>query len=244
MKLWATIQKDIRILLRDRVGLLLMFAMPVLLVIVVTAIQNSSFDITHKNRLDLLVCNKDTGTISKEFIASLDTTGLFNISFNNSITEQQLADSIYKKNMAGCIIVDNGFSKQVEAGAKQTAGKALHSFGLEGDTSAVRLQNKNYLRFYYNPALQQSLKASIQGAVLSSLQLTESQEVLKQLYFSINEEVLPDSLKDQLLKSNIGIEQIPLTASHTTNNHTTQCAFMDHLRHVLHCDVAWQQYCA
>jgi len=119
MKLWATIQKDIRILLRDRAGLILMFAMPVLLVIVVTAIQNSTFDITHKNRLSLLVCNKDTGNISKEYVATLDTSGLFNISFNNNITEQQLADSIYKKNMAGCIIIDNGFSQQVEANSKQ-----------------------------------------------------------------------------------------------------------------------------
>ena len=101
MKLWATIQKDIRILLRDKAGLILMFAMPVVLVMVVTAIQNSTFDITHKNRLSLLVCNKDTGSISKEFIASLDTSGLFNLSFNNNITEQQLPDSIYKKKHGG-----------------------------------------------------------------------------------------------------------------------------------------------
>lgn len=218
MKLWATIQKDILILLRDRAGLILMFAMPVLLVIVVTAIQNSTFDITHKNRLSLLVCNKDTGRISKEFIASLDTSGLFNLSFNNTITEQQLADSIYKKNMAGSIIIDKGFSQQIETGSKQTAGKALHSFGLESDTNAVALENKNYLRFYYNPALQQSLKLSIQGAVVSSLQITESKEVLRQLYFSLNEETLPDSLKNELLRSNIGVQEIPLTADRKTNS--------------------------
>jgi ABC-2 type transport system permease protein len=218
MKLWATIKKDARILLRDKVGLLLMFAMPVLLVVVVTSIQNSSFDIMHKNRLALLVCDKDSGSISKEFIASLDATGLFNFTFNNNINEQQLAESIYKKNMAGCIIIDNGFSNQVKAGAKQTSGKALHSFGLQDSAETITISNKDYLRFYYNPVLQQSLKSSIQGVVLSSLQITESKEVLKQLYLSINDEALPDSLQNEMLKSNISLQAIPLTANRKPNN--------------------------
>ena len=43
-KLGATIVKDLRILLRDKIGLTLMFGMPVLLVLVITKIQNSTFD--------------------------------------------------------------------------------------------------------------------------------------------------------------------------------------------------------
>ncbi len=223
MKLWATIKKDARILLRDKTGLLLMFAMPVLLVIVVTGIQNSNFDVTHKSTLSILVCNKDTGGISHEFITTLDSTGLFALSFYRNINEQQLHDIILKKNMAGSIIIDNGFTQQVQLTSKQTAGKALHSFGLEGDTTTTTLNNKNHLHFYYNPALQQSLKASVEGAVLSALQITQSQEVLKQLYFAINEEPLPDSLKNQLLKNNIGLDEIALTANEqSTNLNATQ----------------------
>jgi ABC-2 type transport system permease protein len=210
MKLWATIQKDVRLLLRDKVGLLLMFAMPILLVIIVTAIQNSTFDIMGGKRLSLLVCNKDEGNTSKQFIAALDSSGLFNITFNNNINEQQLADKIYGDNVAGAVIITKGFSKQIEDGAKQTAGKALHSFGLEDDAVVTVAGNKNFLRFYYNPALQQSLKLSIRGAVTGSLQMIESKATLKALYYAINESDLPDSLQQQILKSNVGIEEIPL----------------------------------
>lgn len=213
MKLWATIQKDVRILLRDKVGLLLMFAMPILLVIIITAIQNSTFDIMGQKRLSLLVCNKDEGSAAQQFIQALDTSGLFNISYNNDINEQQLADKIYGDDVAGAVIITNGFSQQVEAGAKQTAGKALHSFGLEGDTTANALTNKSFLRFYYNPALQPSLKFSIQGTVTASLQMVESRETLKALYYAINEADLPDSLQQQILKSNISIEEMPLTGN-------------------------------
>jgi len=55
-KLKATIIKDIRILLRDKVGISLMFVMPIILVVVVTSIQNSTFQLVNKN-LHGLCCN-------------------------------------------------------------------------------------------------------------------------------------------------------------------------------------------
>lgn len=223
MKLLATIQKDVRILLRDKTGLLLIFAMPVLLVLVVTGIQSSNFDVTHKNTLSISVCNKDTGFISREFIDALDSTGLFNLAFYRNVNEGQLRHDILKKNMAGSIIINEGFSQQILATSKQTAGRALQSFGLEGDTATIISGNQNHLKFYYNPALQQSLKASVEGSVLSALQIIQSQEVLKQLYLAINEVPLPDSLKSQLLKNNIRLEEIPLTADkQATNLNATQ----------------------
>lgn len=223
MKLLATIQKDVRILLRDKTGLLLIFAMPVLLVLVVTGIQSSNFDVTHKNTLSISVCNKDTGFISREFIDALDSTGLFNLTFYRNVNEGQLRHDILKKNMAGSIIINEGFSQQILATSKQTAGRALQSFGLEGDTATIISGNQNHLKFYYNPALQQSLKASVEGSVLSALQIIQSQEVLKQLYLAINEVPLPDSLKSQLLKNNIRLEEIPLTADkQATNLNATQ----------------------
>jgi ABC-2 type transport system permease protein len=65
-KLGATILKDIRILLRDKVGIALMFGMPILLVLIVTSIQNSTFQLISKNKISLLVCNRDTGKRSIE----------------------------------------------------------------------------------------------------------------------------------------------------------------------------------
>ena len=73
-KLWATIQKDVRVLLRDKVGILLMFVMPIILVVVVTSIQNSTFELVGKNRLALLICNRDTGKMSKMSKMKKDTS--------------------------------------------------------------------------------------------------------------------------------------------------------------------------
>jgi len=70
-KLSATILKDLRILFRDKVGLLMMFAMPILLVIVITSVQNSTFDLVNNNKISLLISNKDTGDGSTRFIKAI-----------------------------------------------------------------------------------------------------------------------------------------------------------------------------
>ncbi|MEP6465470.1 MAG: ABC transporter permease [Parafilimonas sp.] len=214
MKLWATIQKDVRILLRDRMGILLMFIMPVLLVLIVTSIQNNSFDLQNETKISLLVINKDGGSLSRQFVSALDSLGIFRLSeINQHATQKNIADEMHAKDIAVGIVIDSTFSKQVAAKAKITSGKALNSFGLEGDTVAAIAQNKNYLSLYYNPAIQQSLKLSIEGAINSAVQILQSKEVLKDLYFSINEKPLPDSLQKEMLSNSTVIKEIPLSSS-------------------------------
>lgn len=213
MKLFATILKDVRILLRDKMSLILMFAMPVLLVIIVTDIQSSTFDVVGKNKIDLLICNKDTGSLSKELMHALDTTGMFNLSFiQQNASDKQLAGEMHTKDIIAAIIINSSFSKQTAAKAKATAGKALNSFGMEGDTSSLDQQTA-FFNLYYNPVIQQSLKFSIKGALNSAAQIIQSKETLKDLYFAINDKPLPDSLQQQLLDNTTDIKEIPLSSN-------------------------------
>ena len=214
MKLLATIKKDLLVLVRDRWGLVLMFAMPVVLVITVTNIQSSTFDVVGKNRIGLLVCNKDTGSLSLEFINALDTAGMFNLSFiDQNANDKQVSDEMHAKDIVVGVTIDPSFSKQVALKAKNISGKALISFGLEGDTTTQSVQPKDYFSLYYNPLIPQSLKLSVKGALNSAVQMIQSKETLKDLYFSINEKPLPDSLQREMLSGYTGIKEIPLSSN-------------------------------
>ena len=70
-KLWATILKDLRILTRDKVGLIFMFVMPIVLAIVITAVQNSTFEMVNNNKVPLLFCNRDTGEAGKQLVTAI-----------------------------------------------------------------------------------------------------------------------------------------------------------------------------
>ncbi|WP_448699565.1 ABC transporter permease [Mucilaginibacter sp. AW1-3] len=211
-KLWATIIKDIRILTRDKVGLLFMFAMPILLVVIVTSIQNSTFQLINKNKIPLLICNQDTGKISRDFVQAIDKVGMFKlIPISKDGDAKLIITRMQSKDALLGILIPADFSAKTDAKAKLVAGKALNTFGLEGDKLSPAVGNVRPVSLYYQPILQESFRKSVQGALYAALQLIESKQILKNLYFSVNEKPLPQKLEDELLNNNIPIDEIPVS---------------------------------
>jgi ABC-2 type transport system permease protein len=210
-KLWATIKKDIKILSRDRVGLLMMFVMPIILVVVVTNIQNSTFQAVNKTKLPLLVYNNDTGKSSKQLIEAIDKIGMFKASAlpENSSTAA-ISDAMKDKDAQFAILIPSNFSASVAAKAQNASNKALKSFGLQGDSVKKITLNGEPITFYFNPVLQESLRFSVQGALQSALQLVESRQTLRTLYLAINEKELPASLENEMLSSGTSISAVPV----------------------------------
>jgi ABC-2 type transport system permease protein len=214
-KLRATIIKDIRVLLRDKVGISLMFVMPIILVVVVTSIQNSTFQLVNKNKLPIIIHNSDTGQASKQLIAAIGKIGMFKVSqVSGRQTEQSMADAMHQQDAMLGVIIPADFSVKVTAKSKNIAGKALTSFGLQADT--VRsVADVDPLTIYYNPVLHESIRLSVQGAIRSALQLVQSRETLRSLYFSINEKPLPESLENEMLNNKTAINEIPVSKDGT-----------------------------
>ena len=197
--------------MRDKVGLALMFLMPILLVVVVTSIQNSTFQLVNKNRLPVLICNRDTGKLSKQFIGAVDKIGLFKLQeIDKSETADRIKDRMHDKSALLAIVIPSNFTANVTAKAKNVTSKALKSFGLQGDSSRQQ-SNLNSLDLFYQPILQESYRLSVDGALRSALQITESRETLRQLYFAINEKPLPVSLENEILHNQSTIKEIPVS---------------------------------
>jgi ABC-2 type transport system permease protein len=215
-KLWITIKKDIRILLRDKVGIALMFVMPILLVIVVTSIQNSTFQLVNKNKLPILISNQDTGDASKRLVSALSNIGMFKVSLTpDTKNEALIADAMHNKDAMLGVVIPKDFSAKVSAKSKHVAGKAMNSFGLEGDTTKNADTNIDPLTIYYNPILQESLRLSVKGALQSALQMVESRETLRTLYYSINEKQLPEKLENEMLNNKTTINEVPVSKDGT-----------------------------
>src|ERR1044071_561549 len=132
--LLASVLKEFRLLLRDRVGLALMFLMPVVLVVVITSVQNSAFNVVNDNKISLLLCNNDSGSVSKEFISAIRRLEMFNIvEVKNSIAEE-ISKAMKEHDAMVALIIPGTFSSQLSQKAKSTSAKALTDFGLDSDT--------------------------------------------------------------------------------------------------------------
>lgn len=211
-KLWATIVKDVRILTRDKVGLTLMFVMPVLLAVVITAIQNSTFELVNDNKVPLLVSNKDTGTLGRQLVVAIEKIGMFDLKLvTGKESEQQVIEKMQAKDALVAVVIPANFSSKILTTAEDVSGNALNDFGLKKDTGKVAISRMDPLVLYYHPVLQTSFRASVQGALRSALQLVETREIVRTLYRSINEKELPPALENDILENKVVIDEIPVS---------------------------------
>ena len=211
-KLWATIKKDIRILTRDKVGLTLMFAMPVLLAIVITAIQNNTFKLVNDNKVPILLCNKDNGETSAQLITVIEKSGMFDVKLvTQEKTQEEITERMHEKDALIAIIIPANFSSAIKRKAKTISDKALKNFGIKTDSLLVAFESIEPITLLYHPVLQESFRQSINGALRGALQSVESKQVLKILYFSLNEKEIPATLENEIVSDKVAINEIAVS---------------------------------
>lgn len=71
--------KDYLLLTRDIAGLLLMFLMPILLVVLMSSLQNSTFNVINDVHIPLLLVNKDSGELGAAIDKEISESGIFAI---------------------------------------------------------------------------------------------------------------------------------------------------------------------
>ena len=212
-KLWATIQKDWRILTRDKVGLTLMFLMPIVLAIVITTVQNSTFELVNDKKVPLLFLNKDSGDVGKELEVSLEKGGMFLLKkLDANQDEAVLKERLQDKEALLGLVVPRQYSANVWARSESVALQAL-----QGATNSNEpASNLAPVTLFYHPVLQASFRQGIDGALNSVLQIVQSKYIVRQLYSAINDSaVLPQDLEKQILSNQTPVEQFAVARDGT-----------------------------
>lgn len=216
-KLWASIKKDGRILLRDKVGLALMFIMPIVLAIIIASVQNSTYELVNDKKVPLLLLNKDTGEASKELVSSLEKGGMFILKkLPANATKEQLTAKMETKDALLGLIVPDRYTQDVLSKADHVAGEALKGIAISDsstDTTKLYLQAVD---LYYHPVLQKSFRQGIDGALNSVLQIVQSKYIVRALYSGINENAkIPEKLEQQILSNETPVNQLPISKDDT-----------------------------
>ena len=211
-KLQATILKDLQILTRDRVGMIVMFVMPIVLAIVITATQNSTFELVNKNKVPILLCNKDNGDASKQLVVSIEKLGMFQIQkVSATETEKQLSKRMHEKEALIAVIIPSDFTVMVELRAKAIAIKALNNLGFHNDSIQINSDSFHRISFLYHPVLQASFRQSVQSALFSAIQMVQSKNVFNQIYSLINETSTPVSFESDISSNKISINEVAIS---------------------------------
>jgi len=195
-----------------------MLLMPVLLAIVITTVQNSTFELVNNNKVPLILYNKDTGQVSTEFIRALDKIGMFELkNLDSSQNEKDIVSRMHAKDALVAIIIPENYTDQTLSRAKNITKEALKNVNTAEDSVKNVSINEIPLTLYYHPVLQQSFRNSINGALRSALQLVQSKYIVRQLYTTVNEQTIPDSLENQITANQLPVNEIPVSRDGSRN---------------------------
>ena len=191
--------KEFLLLKRDLGGLIILFVMPLVLVITVTLIQDSTFKTVTDSKIPILLVDNDKGSVSKTVFENLEKSNLFSVVTqidNQTITEDVARENVYKGKFQLAIVIPKDLSSDLQAKVDQNVEKIVSSLGLTDSVAQQenRVIKEKEVKLYFDPAVQMSFK----NAVMSSIDKMISQIETKSIY---------TTFQNQLGEGNTSFEQ-------------------------------------
>ena len=169
-KLLQAIKKEFLLLKRDIGGLITLFVMPIVLVITVTLIQDSAFQVVSETKIPVLVVDNDNDEISKAIHSQLQETGsleIINQIDNRTVTEEMAKNAVFKGKYQFAIVIPKDLSKDLNKKVSQNVDQILGEFGLETDSTQTVIEDipSKEIKLYFDPATQATFKNGIINAI-------------------------------------------------------------------------------
>ncbi|BDS13978.1 ABC transporter permease [Aureispira anguillae] len=210
-KLWVAIKKEFQILMYDKAGLAVMFGMPLLLVYIITIVQDSAFKIVNENKISILVVNKDKGKEGQKLVNLMKESGLFNLSQTDTILDIKttLREEDY---LTGLVIAPN-FTEKITEKATLVSATMMSELGLGEPTDLTKKLKLPALEFYHDPVLQENYCFSIMNMVDAFLKSIEGELFINQMCEQLDLKESPKQLKSAMIDNRVPIKRIAATAS-------------------------------
>lgn len=189
IKLLAAIKKEALILLRDRVGLAVLFLMPMILIFVMTLIQDSAFKSLNERGIPIVFVDNDKDSLGISIEQGLRNSGM--CTFNNTIDgKPATADRIEKavsdgKFLVG-IVVPEGATEAIRSNVKVLVMQTL------GDGEGVQKQADSVeIKIYIDPITKKSFLTSVTSSLREFISEIKT-KIMFQTFSDQISELIPD----------------------------------------------------
>ncbi len=195
-----SVYKEFLLLKRDIGGVVTLFLMPLVLIITVTLIQDSTYKKGEEVKIPILLVDNDKGNVSKTLFDNLKKSDVFSVvtAFDNKpITETEAKEAVFKGKYQMAIIIPSHLSSDLQAKIDQNVQNIVSSLGFSDSLAtkpSAKIVDQKEVKLYFDPALQLSFKRG----VMSGIDKMISQIETKSIY---------TAFQDQLGGENANFEQ-------------------------------------
>lgn len=176
--------KDYLILKRDVAGIILMFLMPVLLVILMANLQDSTLNFVKGNKIPLLLVNLDKGELGTAVVNEIESSGLFDIEFDSvglyhspAMMEKRISPG---DNMIGIFIPENA-TIRIRGNVQKFVIGAFN--GIEG----IPLDDKISINVLVDPAAKGVFHSVLMSTLRERSQKVQFEYIMREISNQVND---------------------------------------------------------
>jgi ABC-2 type transport system permease protein len=182
-RLLASITKEFLILIRDRAGLGILFLMPMILVFIMTFIQDAALKSINESGVPILFVDEDKDTLGFYLEKGIAKTEFFQLEKNidgveatNETAQKAVAEG---KFMMG-IIIPKGATKALRNNVKEMIASALSdSTDVLPNSENVKIQDSLNILIYIDPVTKKSFISSVTASLREFISKVKSQIIFK-----------------------------------------------------------------
>jgi len=185
-KLFALLYKDVLLLIRDRAGIGLLFLMPLVLVFIMTSIQDNTFKSINESGISLLILNNDNDSLGLTIERELEKSNIFTVSKEiNHIkpTETTLKEAVASGIYQIGIIIPADVTKKLKKNSKRNISRAFS--GLPADTT--NRIDTSQISVYIDPITKNSFKTTIFSTLREFTSKIENEIIIAEITKEINQ---------------------------------------------------------
>ncbi|MDR2861260.1 MAG: ABC transporter permease [Syntrophobacterales bacterium] len=168
MKTLATVKKEFLLVIRDPGGLAMLFFMPLILVIVMTLIQDNTFREFQESSLDILFIDQDQGELGKNISQALQATGhihLISTEEGEPVTAERAHYLVQKGIYKAAVIIPPDATTMFKEKIKHSARLFLASYGLAPRPAKNKQFPPQNIDIIYDPVIKANYRMALTEAM-------------------------------------------------------------------------------
>lgn len=164
----ATLIKEWRILARDRTGLLLLFAMPAVLVVAMTLVQDNVLRRSGGLQVAGVVVDLDGEEVGKRLTRSLESSGI--ISFTHTVDDRvpelaEAAEWIEEGRFQFLAVIPKGITEAV----RKRVGQRIDRLMIGQEAESIADLYSAEVALHFDPTLRHVYRTAVEGAVAKAV---------------------------------------------------------------------------
>ncbi len=190
-KFIAAVKKEYLLLLRDKAGIIILFLMPMVLIIIMSLLQEVGWNaIAKEPKVEVLFVNNDADSLGIRMEKGLRSSGFFDIIDTIDhvpVTQESARAAVKKGDYLIAIVVPQGITKSMRANVRGAVAKTLAGFGMFNTILLNNIAQKeaDTITLFFDPTIRKAFK----NAVVSSIKEFNYRSETGMVFRSFNAEI-------------------------------------------------------